>query len=179
MTLWSPQKWWLLALLLMVAVTTAGLAAFTVKYVSRPRPVEIALSPADAGQPVEVYLGGAVEQEGIYAAGQDATLQDLLQRAGALLSEDEPLRIRVTVLGAGDDASVEPPGQDQAVRVNVNTAGTAELESLPGIGPAKAQAIVDHRHQNGPFRTVDDLLDVPGIGPGTLEDIRDLITVLG
>jgi len=53
------------------------------------------------------------------------------------------------------------------------------LDSLPGIGPAKAQAIVDYRDQNGPFRTIDDLLNVPGIGPKILETIRDQITVIG
>ena len=61
--------------------------------------------------------------------------------------------------------------------VNVNTATLEELDTLPGIGPAKAQAIVDHREQNGPFQTVDDLLNVSGIGPGTMSNIRSLVTV--
>jgi competence protein ComEA len=53
------------------------------------------------------------------------------------------------------------------------------LDSLSGIGPTKAQAIIDYRNQNGPFRTIDDLLNVTGIGPKTLETIRDQITVIG
>jgi competence protein ComEA len=175
----ARQRWWLLALGLIAAVITAGLAAFTVRQVSRPRPVEIVLVPAEAGSPVEVYLGGAVDQEGIYSVGQDATLEDILQRAGVALPAEAALRIKVSVLGPGDDPSSETTGEDQPGRINVNTAAAQELESLPGIGPTKAQAIVDYRDQNGPFRIIDDLLNVPGIGARTLEDIRGRITVIG
>ena len=61
--------------------------------------------------------------------------------------------------------------------VNINTATAAELDALPGIGPAKAQAIVDHRKQHGPFKTVDDLKNVKGIGAKRLEKMRADITV--
>jgi competence protein ComEA len=61
--------------------------------------------------------------------------------------------------------------------VNINTATQAELESLQGIGPAKAKAIVDHRKKNGPFKSADDLQNVNGIGPGTMKRLRKDITV--
>jgi competence protein ComEA len=61
--------------------------------------------------------------------------------------------------------------------INVNTASQAELETLPGIGETKALAIIAHRTQNGPFATVDQLDDVSGIGPATLEAIRPLVSV--
>ncbi len=174
----APQRCWLLALGLMAAVIMAGLAAITIKHVSHPQAVEIALAPAEAGSPVEIYLGGAVDQEGIYSIGPDATLEDILQRAGIVLPADGPLRIKLSVLGPGEDASAETTAGDQSGRVNVNTAAAQELESLPGIGPTKAQAIIDYRTQNGPFRIIDDLLNVPGIGARTLEDIRGRITVI-
>lgn len=62
-------------------------------------------------------------------------------------------------------------------RVNLNTAGVAQLDAVKGIGPAIAQRIVDHRNRNGPFSSVDDLLDVPGIGPKTLTKMRDQLVV--
>jgi competence ComEA-like helix-hairpin-helix protein len=70
-----------------------------------------------------------------------------------------------------DEAPVTPPG----FTVNVNAAGAAELAQLPGLGPATAQRIVDHRRAHGPFTSPDDLLAVPGIGPITLEGLRPFL----
>jgi len=61
--------------------------------------------------------------------------------------------------------------------VDVNSAGQSELETLPGIGPSKAAAIVEHRNQHGPFSTVSQLDDVPGIGPATLANISPLVVI--
>ena len=63
--------------------------------------------------------------------------------------------------------------------ININTASAAELATLKGIGPAKAQAIVDHREKNGQFKTVDDLKLVRGIGDKMLEQLRSHVTVNG
>lgn len=63
--------------------------------------------------------------------------------------------------------------------VNINTASQQELETLKGVGPAKAKAIVDFRTQNGPFKSVDDLDKVKGIGAGILNKIRSEITIGG
>jgi competence protein ComEA len=61
--------------------------------------------------------------------------------------------------------------------IDINTASTTELEELPGIGPTTAQKIVEYREQNGPFISIEDIINVSGIGPGTYERIKDLITV--
>ena len=62
-------------------------------------------------------------------------------------------------------------------RININTATVEELTMLPGIGPSYAQRIVEHREKNGPFKKVEDLLNVRGIGEKTFEKIRDRLTV--
>ena len=61
--------------------------------------------------------------------------------------------------------------------VNINTATHAELETLQGIGPAKAKAIIAHREQKGLFASTEHLTEVDGIGQGTMNQLRDSITV--
>lgn len=77
--------------------------------------------------------------------------------------------------GAGDGAA--GGGGEVGGLIDLNTASVAELDELPGVGPAIAQRIVDHREQNGPFESVDQLEEVSGIGPATLEKMRDRATV--
>jgi competence protein ComEA len=69
------------------------------------------------------------------------------------------------------------PSAPSGGKVNINTAGLAELDSLPGIGPGYAQRIIEYRQAHGPFSSIEELQNVPGIGPATFARIRDLITV--
>lgn len=125
----------------------------------------------------EVYLSGAIDDEGIYTFSQDSSLQDVLGGTAGI-EDTGPVKLRIRVLGAGEDPFDE--GQaEQDTRININTAGIEELDTLWGIGSARAQAIVDYRNQNGPFRHVDELINVSGIGSAILESIRDEITVVG
>jgi comEA protein len=64
-------------------------------------------------------------------------------------------------------------------KVDINTADTMALEGLPGIGPAKAKAVIEYRQKNGTFKTVEDLKNVAGIGDKTVEQLKDKITVSG
>jgi competence protein ComEA len=75
-------------------------------------------------------------------------------------------------LGGGLVHHDAPPAATARFTVNVNAAGATELAQLPGLGPATAQRIVDHRRTHGPFASLDGLLDVPGIGPATLARMR-------
>ena len=76
---------------------------------------------------------------------------------------------------APEETETEPEGM--ASRVNLNTADAAALESLPGIGPALAQRIIDYRMANGPFQTTAEIQDVRGSGAGIYAKIKDRITV--
>ena len=72
------------------------------------------------------------------------------------------------------EADAPAPQAGSQPRANLNTAGLAELMALPGIGEVRAHSIIEHRDQNGPFRSVDELVNVSGIGWATLERLRPL-----
>jgi competence protein ComEA len=115
-------------------------------------------------------------------------VKDALVAAGGAITEADLVNInlahpvtdgeQVHVPRVGEQNPVRSPsvGTVSPTKVNVNTADLAALEALPGIGPELAQRILDYRQAHGPFAQVDDLLDVPGIGPGILEKIREEIT---
>ena len=136
---------------------------------SANQPVEIVLSETDPPQQSgDLYIGGAVASPGIYPWQDHDTLQTVLLDAG--IEADADLNhIEIYVPQAGETASVQ--------KIDINRAESWLLEALPGIGEVLAQRIVDYRKQNGPFRIVEDLLKVSGIGSGTFEQIRDCITV--
>jgi competence protein ComEA len=133
------------------------------------QPVEIVLSQAEPPQQTgQLYIGGAVANPGIYPWQADDTLRTVLLDAG--IEPDADLsHIQVYVPQAGETASAQ--------KIDINRAEPWLLEALPGIGEVLAQRIVDYRSQGGPFRTIQDLLKVSGIGSATLENIEDYITV--
>ncbi len=87
-----------------------------------------------------------------------------LQTSGfASVSEEEP--------------ASQSAGKPIANLININTASAAELETLPGVGPSKAAAIINYREENGPFRAVSEIQNVSGIGPATYAKLKGQITV--
>ncbi len=79
--------------------------------------------------------------------------------------------------GGSAGSSGSPTGSATGQPVNINMASADELDTLPGVGPTTAEAIIAYREQNGPFTSVDQLLDVRGIGDAKLEQLRDLVTI--
>jgi competence protein ComEA len=135
----------------------------------RNQPMEIVLSETEPpGQSGELYIGGAVVNPGIYPWEEGDTLQALLSDAG--VESDADLRyIKIHVPQAGETASLQ--------KIDINRAEAWLLEALPGIGETLAQRIIDYRDMNGPFKRIEDLLKVSGIGSTTFENMKDLITV--
>ena len=143
-----------------------------------------------------VHVAGGVLHPGVYSLVEGARVVDAVQAAGGFAPGALPdavnlaarlvdgQRVYVPIAGqpvpvvAGDPGAGSGSGSGAASGpVNLNTATADELDTLPGVGPATAAAIIAHREQHGPFASVDDLGDVRGIGPTKLEALRGLVTV--
>lgn len=140
--------------------------------------------------PVVVHVAGAVVEPGVRRLPAGARVIDAVDAAGGLEADADTGRINLAAeLSDGSQVYVprvgeEPPlvqGSDASMAgdglVDLNTADQSRLESLPGIGPATAAAIIEHRERNGPFPSVDGLLEVRGIGEAKLAQLRDLVRV--
>jgi competence protein ComEA len=152
-----------------------------------PSPVEIMVDVAGRVRHPGVYtfhigdrVVDAIERAGGALPGSDLTSLNL----AALLTDAE--QIVVGKAGAGGASSGTSSGDGSAggtgsggpgAKVNVNTATLDQLIALPGIGPVLAQRIVTYREEHGAFRTVRDLLNVPGIGDAHMADLEPLVTV--
>jgi competence protein ComEA len=117
----------------------------------------------------------------VLGAARDAWVAAGLRRAGPAAGDDAAATSGppVTPSGAAAPADSAPAAPPAAGRVNLNAAGAEELDTLPGIGPVLAGRIVEFRARNGPFRSVDELRAVRGVGPRLLERLRGRIEVAG
>ncbi len=151
-----------------------------------PERTEHSLSETTQVPFIYVYITGAVQEPGVYALREGARLYQAVSLAGGLLPEADLSRINeaailkdsehvhVPLIGETLPASSEDPG---SVTVNINTEGPDRLMLLPGIGEAKAAAIVRYRTQYGPFSSIEDIMNVSGIGKALFEQIKDRIKV--
>lgn len=162
------DRFYLFITVFLLIATIAGGVMLAVQH-NRNQPVEIVLSQTEPPeQSGELYIGGAVANPGIYPWQEDDTIQALLLSAGAEPDADLS-HIEFYVPREGEEQSPQ--------KIDINRAELWLLQALPGIGEVLAQRIVDYRSENGPFRTIEDLLKVSGIGAATFENIKDYITV--
>jgi len=162
------DRFYLFATVFLVIAAIAGGVMLAVQH-SRSQPVEIVLSQTEPPElSGELYIGGAVANPGIYPLREDDTIQALLLDAGVEPDADLS-HIELYIPREGE---AELPQ-----KIDINRAEPWLLEALPGIGEVLAQRIVDYRSENGPFKTIENLLKVSGIGPATFEQIKDYITV--
>jgi competence protein ComEA len=165
---------------------------------SLPRPVEVRAGPV-ASRPsptpatLFVHVAGWVRRPGVYELREGDRVIDAIHRAGgpkkgadlgglnlaALLVDAQQVLVPRSAPAAPGGAvpTGEAPGTSGTALVNVNVASAEELETLPGIGEVLAATIIEYREENGPFTSVDQLIEVSGIGEVTLEEIRELVTV--
>lgn len=195
---------WLVALGLVIGLLATGAILLAA---GRPRGQPITLSTPLPPPAMRVHVAGAVANPGVYELAAEGRVAEAIQAAGGLLPEADAQSINLAAqLQDGDrllvPTTVPPPlivtvqvpsraGAQIAIPtqtspgiispttglININTATQLELESLPGIGPVTAQKIIDYRVAHGPFKDIQAIMEIKGIGPATFEQIKDLITV--
>nr|WP_285859489.1 helix-hairpin-helix domain-containing protein [Bacillus pumilus] len=141
-----------------------------------------------------VEIKGAVKKPGVYTFQSDARVEEAIRRAGGFTSKadtieinqaaklEDSMMIYVRKQGeaereaqtAGADA---PSGNEKSQGVNVNQADAAELQTINGIGPAKAEAIITYREEHGEFQQIEDLRNISGFGEKTIERLKNELTV--
>jgi competence protein ComEA len=157
-----------------------------------PEPAAVPLEPvavAPRRAVLAVHVVGAVRRPGLYRLREGARIADAVRRAGGAAGDADlaavnlaaPLvdGVQILVPSAGPAsaaAPAAPSGEGVGGALSLSSATVDELDELPGIGPVTAQKIVDYRTEHGPFASVDDLDAVPGIGPTRVEQLRELVT---
>ena len=168
---------------------------------TQPAPIIIhpapTLAPTPTASPLRVYINGEVSQPGIYMVPPGSIAQEVIRQAGGFTSQAygdvvnlaQPLvdGMQIYVPSLAEKETAAPllvqattsggTGITADGLVNLNTATAEELETLPGIGPSTAAQIISHREANGPFATIEAIMDVPGIGPAKYNGLKDLVTV--
>ncbi|WP_078552754.1 helix-hairpin-helix domain-containing protein [Bacillus alkalicellulosilyticus] len=145
----------------------------------------------DVATEIIVDVKGAVKNPGIYEVSEKHRVYDVIQLAGGLLEQADETKINlaarvqdelviyVPVIGEEESSfeTISIGGVQAEGKVKINTASVEELQQLPGIGPAKASAIISYREEHGPFKTIEDLQKVSGIGVKSIDKLRDSVVV--
>ncbi|PTX64816.1 competence protein ComEA [Melghirimyces profundicolus] len=164
-----------------------GLAAYEPRAEAAPEKDQKKEPPAE----IVVDVKGEVKKPGVYRFAPGARAEEAVRKAGGPGKKADMDRVNLAqplsdgmalyIPAEGEEApaaGVSPEnGGPAGVKINVNTASGEELQELNGVGPSKAEAIIRYREENGPFTSVDQLTEVPGIGEKTLEQWGDQVTV--
>ena len=152
---------------------------------SSPDDADATLVAGDSAAPIFVHVLGQVTNPGLYELRDGDRVVDAVSAAGGFGPTADPAGVnlarlltdgeQLAVPAVGEVPEAAAPGVASDGRIDLNSADVAALDTLPRIGPAMAQRIVDWRETNGPLASVDDLLAVSGIGPKTVEALRPLV----
>ena len=185
----SPMSWLRRNFILLAAIglgVVLGVTALRV-FDDRSAP-EIIVRDSAQSRTISVQVSGAVVAPGVYELDPDARMEDAIRAAGGASVDADLATLNLARrLKDGENIDIPAirptPGPGTAVaaedddRIDVNSATPDELDSLPGIGPALADAIIEYRTDNGPFASVDELARVPGISARMVDNMRDQVTI--
>ena len=141
--------------------------------------VDPALGLEEVSGTVLVHVVGKVAEPGVVELPIGSRVQDAVDAAGGATNNKALESVNLARLVVdGEQIVVGAPAEGSASsKISINSASAAQLDELPGVGPAIAERIVQWRETNGPFTSVDELTEVSGIGPSILEQIRDLASM--
>jgi len=163
----TKNRYWALIIILLIAVIVIGGIVAWSRY-SPPHPIEISLPPSPQFQG-EIYIGGAMNNPGLYPLKPGDSIEALIQAAGGITDNADLTRLKLYIPIVGE--------KEEPQKIDINRAEAWLLNALPGIGEGRAQAIIDYRQQHGAFHNITEITNVEGIGPSTYEQIKNLITV--
>ncbi|WP_261129558.1 ComEA family DNA-binding protein [Bacillus sp. Marseille-Q3570] len=133
-----------------------------------------------------VDVKGAVRSPGIFEMKSGQRVNDAVQLAGGFNEDADQNSINLAqilvdemviyVAAIGETAPPVASAEKEDGKIDINHAEASALETIPGIGPSKAGAIISYREENGGFASIDDLMNVPGIGQKTFEQLKEYIT---
>lgn len=158
--------WVITALVLAAVIVAGGLMIWS--RCGRSQPIEITMAP-ERKLTGDILVHGEVNNPGFYPLDVEYSIADLVRMAGGATVDTDLIGL---VLSVSLQAKTPLPQ-----KVDINRAEVWLLEALPGIGETKARAIVEYRRQNGPFRSVNEIIEVEGIGDVLYEEIKSLITI--
>lgn len=172
------------------------LTAVFVIVASPPRGTAVTLMPAPTLAPLLVQVDGAVKNPGVYNLPRESRVREAIQAAGGYTGEASSDSINLAarikdgekiVIPSTSSPSIPEASSSNSLEsrvapissgmVNLNSATSAELETLPGIGQTRAGDIISYRESHGGFKSIEEIQEVNGIGPATFERLKDLITI--
>jgi competence protein ComEA len=184
MDAWIDRYKGLLVVALVAAVLAGGGLVAARQASPAPLTIQAAVATPSAPVPIKVHVTGAVISPGVYTFKNGDRVEDAIAAAGGPTAAGNPNALNLAArLTDGQQVAVPrlgeptPPPAAATRKISINTASLAELDTLPGIGPATGQKIIDHRTRNGPFQRIEDLLDLKLVPASTFDQIKDLITL--
>lgn len=194
----KKQQWYVLALITIVAV---GIFLYSDREQEQPSsplrelsseeiiPKETKKEDKPQSNTIVVDVKGAVVRPGVYEVMEYARVHDVITLAGGLTKEADQTKINlaakvhdemmiyVPVKGESNAPALSSTSSEEKPKVDINNASVEEIQKIQGIGPAKAAAIIAYREEHGPFRKIEDLLNVSGIGEKSLDKMKEQIII--
>lgn len=138
------------------------------------------------GADIYVDISGCINEPGVYKVSEGTRLFELIEKAGGLAENADVRNLnraeevydgQKVIIYSVEEGDRTEEGEEETDKVNINRADSSKLQTIPGVGPATAQKIIEYRENNGRFNSIEEIKNVSGIGEKTFENMKEYITV--